>query len=471
MNWRVRPSSVCCRPNPGGKGASLTFSQYSRFSMAVDQHRSTAPSPSLNHRSHPSPAREFESLLSHPLLAAMATVSGVALGNAIVIETPLFAQNVHAALSCGLVAEDPETWVGTIDRITLPLRREQDIRLTALGGHRSSEIRAEIRRIKSQRDGFFGGAVVRDPSAVASFADRIRKLEALLRPALLIEHAPVGSLENAAARSGGSLLAVCNENLFGGGSGARRDLELLVRTWQGKSSQTALLQNSAVSSPVRPLFGALFPMSQAALARLACSEDPLIRQFIGQLILLELPERPLALPDCWFDLMGRLVASSGQERHLTLTTAAHDRLAAYLAEVERPESGQNRLSRQGPTLALKMALVFHSWSWDPGRDISAETMNLGITIARTFVQASASTATRCVVAKPGEALDEEQRQLLVKIEASGPLSIRELQRKHDKISVEELEAKLRPLIARGKVRHRTGGLLEAVRRTVGAHVL
>ncbi len=387
------------------------------------------------------------------------------------IETPLFAQSIHAALSCGLVAEDPETWVGTLDRITLPLRQEQDIRLSALGRDRSSEIRAEIRRIEAEREGFFGGAVVRDPGAVASFSERIRKLEALLRPALLIENAPAGSLEKAAARGGGSLLALCNDTLVGGASGARRDLELLVRTWRGKSSQTSLLQEHAVASPVRPLVGVLLPMSQAALARVACSGDPLMRQFFGQLILLELPERPLVLPDCWFDLMSRLIASSGQKRRLTLATAAHARLAAYQAEVERLESGQNRLTRQGPTLALKMALVFHSWAGDPGREISDETMNLGITKAKAFVQASATMATRCVVAKPGEALDEVQRHLLVKIQVSGPLSIRELQRKYDKISVEELEAKLRPLIARGKVRHRADGLFEAVQRTAGAPVL
>jgi hypothetical protein len=48
--------------------------------------------------------------------------------------------------------------------------------------------------------------VVRDPGAAASFAKRIRQLEKLLRPALVIENATVGSLEKAAARGGLAVL-------------------------------------------------------------------------------------------------------------------------------------------------------------------------------------------------------------------------------------------------------------------------
>jgi hypothetical protein len=84
--------------------------------------------------------RELELLLSHPLLGPMATVSGVALGNAAVVDTPLFAQSVHAALSCGLAADDHQSWADTLDRLTRPLRLEQDLRLTAMGKDRSKEI-------------------------------------------------------------------------------------------------------------------------------------------------------------------------------------------------------------------------------------------------------------------------------------------------------------------------------------------
>jgi hypothetical protein len=85
----------------------------------------------------------------------------------------------------------------------------------------TKEIRVQLRRIEAEREGFFAGAVVRDQDAAASFAKRIRQLEKLLRPALVIENATVGSLEKAAARGGGSLLGVFNDSLFSAVNGAR----------------------------------------------------------------------------------------------------------------------------------------------------------------------------------------------------------------------------------------------------------
>jgi hypothetical protein len=467
MTLQIRPHSLRCRPNPGGAGATLFVSGNVLFPKPVVEYRSTAPSAGINHR--PPPARHLDILLSHPLLRPMLIVSAVALGNGVAVKTPLFADDVHAALSCGLVAADPQIWTGSIDRLTLALRREQDARLGAQG--RAKEIRAEIQRIESEREAFFAGTLVRDAAAVSTFAERVRQLQKLLLPTLLIEDAPSGSLEKAVARCAGSLLAVCSENLFGPAAGARRDLELLVRTLQGKSPLTALLQESAVPPPVRPLVGSFIHLSQAALARLASASDPLLSQFFGQVLLVDFPERPSVPPDCWFELMERLIARSGQERQLTLATAAHSRLAAYVAEIDRAGAGQKYVNRRAPALALKIALIFHYWAQNPGREISGETMEMGIAKAKVFVQASAATANRCLVAEPEEALNEEQRDLLMKITLSGPLSIRDLQRKFNEMPVKQLGAKLGPLIASGKVRRRADGLLEVVYRTIAKALL
>ena len=56
----------------------------------------------------------------------MLTVSGVALGNRTSVETSLFAERVHASLSCALLGA---SWEDAVDRLSQALGQEQDTRL------------------------------------------------------------------------------------------------------------------------------------------------------------------------------------------------------------------------------------------------------------------------------------------------------------------------------------------------------
>jgi len=292
MHFRVRRKSVRYSPESGGKATITLWPNpdspwEGQLSNGLDgsggtarRYKGAGMSGSSNggHR-RPNRRSTIELLHSHPLLAPMVTISGVALGNTSFVETPLLADPVHASLSCALVGEDSRQLEETVDRLTLPLRREQDRRLAALGNQSSKEIRAQIRSIERERESFFAGAVVRDPAAVATFEERIRELTQLLRPALVVENLRPGLLERAAARGGGSHLAAYNESLFSELTRARPDFELLVRSWQGKTPQTRLLQENATVASVWPLIGALFRLGHAVLARLACSSDPLFASF------------------------------------------------------------------------------------------------------------------------------------------------------------------------------------------------
>ena len=93
-------------------------------------------------------------------------------------------------------------------------------------------------------------------------------------------------------------------------------------------------------------------------------------------------------------------------------------------------------------------------------------MQLGIVKAKEFICHSITTVNRCVAAEPGE-LNEEERQLLIKLEVHGPLSDRDLQRKYKSISIEKLQERLRAMIEKGRICRRADGLLDVVRPTGG----
>src|SRR5436190_4205354 len=137
MHFPVRRKSVRYSPESGRK-ATITLwpNKHSpwegQLSNGLDRSGGTARrykgarmsgSSNGGHRS-PNRRSTIELLHSHPLLAAMVTISGVALGNTTFVETPLLADPVHASLSCALVGEDSRQWEDTVDRLTLPLRRE-----------------------------------------------------------------------------------------------------------------------------------------------------------------------------------------------------------------------------------------------------------------------------------------------------------------------------------------------------------
>ncbi len=475
MHFRVRRKSVRYSPESGGKATITLWPNpdspwEGQHSNGLDgsggtarRYKGAGMSGSSNggHRS-PNRRSTIELLHGHPLLAPMVTISGVALGNTSFVETPLLADPVHASLSCALVGEDSRQWEDTVDRLTLPLRREQDRRLAALGNQSAKEIRARIRSIERERESFFAGAVVRDPAAVATFEERIREFTKLLRPALVVENLRPGLLERAAARGGGSHLAAYNESLFSELTRARPDFELLLRSWQGKTPQTRLLQENATVSSVRPLIGGLFRLGHAVLARLACSSDPLFREFFDRLIVVAFPSAQLAVPDCWSELVSGLLSACSHQRGLRLTSAAHARLAGYRTEV----AGQGRRNRHGPALAVKNAVILHFWAGDPAREVSGQTMELGIVKAKEFIGHSITTVNACVAAEPRE-LNEEERQLLIKLEVHGPLSDRDLQRKYKSISKEKLQERLRAMIEKGRICRRADGLLDVVRPTSG----
>jgi len=90
------------------------------------------PAGSNGHRPSAPKRDRFEILHSHPLLAPMLVISGVALGNSTFVETPLLADRVYASLSCALVGDNSHQFEDAVDRLTLLLRREQDNRLAAL---------------------------------------------------------------------------------------------------------------------------------------------------------------------------------------------------------------------------------------------------------------------------------------------------------------------------------------------------
>jgi len=196
---------------------------------------------------------------------------------------------------------------------------------------------------------------------------------------------------------------------------------------------------------------------------LACSGDPLFREFFDRLIVVAFPSAQLAVPDCWSELVSALLSACSHQRGLKLTSAAHARLAGYMKEVERP--GQGRRNRHGPALAVKNAVVLHFWAGDPAREVSGRTMELGIVKAKQFICESITTVNRCVAAAPGE-LNEEERQLLIKVQVHGPLSDRDLQRTYKSISMEKLQERLRPMIEKKRI-CRADGLLDVVRSTSG----
>jgi hypothetical protein len=200
---------------------------------------------------------------------------------------------------------------------------------------------------------------------------------------------------------------------------------------------------------------------------LACSTDPLIREFFDRLIVVAFPGSQLAVPDCWFELVSGLLSACSPQRGLRLTSAACVRLAGYMTEVERLGPGQGCRIRHGPALAVKNALVLHFWAGDPAREISERTMQLGILKAKELIRDSTTTVNRCVAAEPSE-VNEEQRQLLIKLEVHGPLSDRDLQRKYKRLSMEKLQERLRPMLEKGRICRRADGLLEVVRPTNGA---
>jgi hypothetical protein len=407
---------------------------------------------------------DVDVLLHHPLLAAMLTISGATLGNASSLETTLLPNRVNGALHCALVGDSAQC-EDLADRLTDFLRREQDDRLVALGNSRTKDIRSQIKEIEQEREAFFGGSVVRDRTAVASFEDRIRTLQRLLHPALIVENPQAGGLEKAAARCGGSLLAVYGESFIADLKRARCDIEILVRSWQGKTPQTRLLDENAAALVVRPVIGGLFCLSQPTLARLACSLDPVVQRFFDRLIIVPVTGTELVLPDYWKEIISRCLTAPRLQGSLALALSAQTRLATFKAETEQSICEEGRLRRQAPLLAAKVSRVLHVWVGDLAAEIGGETMERAVARTKKFVQESVNTANRCVASSAQ--LEEGEEQLLTKLRVHGPMSAHLLQRKYKKISMQELERVIGKLMAKGKVHRREDGVLEPVQQAAG----
>jgi hypothetical protein len=412
---------------------------------------------------------KIDSLLSSPWLAPMLTISGVALGKDSLVETPLLAAPVHASFLCALVGEKNGRLGDWVDRLAQPLQEEQDGRLAALGNLRAKDLQAQITAIEEEREAFFGDAPVRDRHAAASFQERIGELDMLLRPALIVEDPPPHRLEAVAARGRGSLLVVYNEDRLSDPNKIRSELEILVRAWHRKTPQTRLWRETASAPPIRPLLGGLFHLSPTSLARLACSSEPVFRQFFDRLLICApSPEgAKLAIPSCWFETLARLLANSGQQRCRSLTAAAAARLAQETDPAELAPSEQGRWRGQFPVLATKIGHVVQAWVDDSAEQVCDEAMEIAVIKAKEIVRQSLSTANRCVAADPSGGADEEERRLAGKLQVHGPLSDGALQRHYKKIPIQRLREMLARARQKGQVRCREDGRWEAVRRPDG----
>jgi hypothetical protein len=389
----------------------------------------------------------------------MFTISGVALGNTCTVATTLVPDEVNASLHCAVITDSGRPPEVIVDRLTQLLRREQDARLESLANDAGKDIEEQIRQIEKEQEAFFAGAIMRDPVVVASFQQRIRNLDRRRRPTLIIEYPAPGSLERAAARSAGSLMVVYDESFLAAQKKPRGDIEILVRSWRGKSPQTCLLQETALTSPVRPLVGSLFLLSQSALAQLACSSDPVRQQLFEQLLIVPSPGSKTVVPDRYNEIFAHCLEVSRHPPKFRLASSADARLGDFIAENERPESVPSRHSSQAPWLALKVALILHIWLRDPRPEIADETMALAITKTKELILQSATMANQCVGPHLIGEDEKRQSQLLAELRAHGPLSNRDLYRTNG-MKAEKLQQLIQPLIKEGLVRRRDDDRLE-----------
>jgi len=424
-------------------------------------------------------------------LAPASLVGGVfsVLGGAVgaVLQTRFFPAPINSSLHFLLIDKDGNAGERAVQALIQALRDIQDQRLLTLVQTGAKNVQQQIQRVEREREAFFGFDTVRDPAVQASFEATLRQLRSLLHPVLIHENCLPGTLYQVAGNADGrGLLAVYQDLAFMrllGGKKLAADLDLLSRGWLGKTPQNGGLDITGNQLLIRPALGCVLVCGSRTIARLVCSAEATVRDFVEQAILSSAAriirsssevnaDGRRQLPDCWSMLIRRLVTlrESLAQRQLGLSSQATAVLAAYVREVE--QTGQDRWLKNAPIIAAKVGMILHFCRAGTMNEIAENTMRNAVVLARWFVKQTAATASQCAAGEQENALHEEASRMLQKLKTLMSLGKRvrprDLYRKYHDHKTALHEHHLDLLLLKGQVRYLEDGSLEAVQQLTGA---
>lgn len=421
------------------------------------------------------------------LIGAVLDVLGVAIGQAVVLRTALSPSPINPGLGFVICDEQSEVIEGACQAIAQPLRDIADRKLTRMC-EGANDIEEQIRQVESQRRAFFGADIVRDEKADAQFLAKLEGLRSLLHSTMVVENPRPGRLSFAVGKNGGGgLLAYFNDGWFSQvlDSVTKNpiDLEILIQSFQGKTPEISYSGSQKERPIVRPVVGVLSTCIPETMSRLVCSQDPVVHQFVAQLML---ARAPLANPECldgagivrlpefWPSRIERFVAlrDSGVRRQLTLSPAAAAALSAYVKEVGKHLSEQQRWRRKSAILAAKISIILHVWKGTDSDELTEKTMRTAIELSQWLAQESAATACAYAAAEQDRVVRRAAAVMLEKLhhgikKLGRPVTRRELYQKYNDESRALHDPVLEFLLRAGQARWVDGGRLEPAAETLG----
>lgn len=495
--FRVRKDSFTCRPAAGWKSTPGQF----RGEANGKEGNKESPKSSQVRRPEPraiAPDSDPHELLAltipRPLLqlagdlarrfpvsqvsalGSMLAVLGGAIGQSLTLQTDFLPEAVNPAIGFGFCGESPDDADLLLRLLTGPVWAEQERALAALS-EGTAELDRQIEEIARERDVFFTGSHIRDAAVEGAFNGRIAALRNLQKPALVIESVEPGMLCQAVANSTG-LLAVYNaasvHRLLRATNKGAQDLRLGARSLQSRTPEAGILRLPRGRAIVKPVVSFALVCRPPTVVEFACSESPPVREFFDQLLLgwCNSPcPRSVRLPDMrvWAETVKSLVLARNEGR---LTVGLSSEAKTHWTEWDHNNGGEQTDDRrwlyQVPTLAGKIALIFHGLERERAPHISGRIMKAGFGVARALIRDTIAVVKRAIAGEADAKLSQDAVRLFEKIRAFGePVTERNLFRTFDNPRREFHLPALNFLLGRNNVRRLKDGRLQPVQPPPG----